>query len=81
MGKTSSSICSINYHVVFCSKHRKPVLGAVKEFIEETIGTIAEMQGFKILELWVMPDHIHFVSAPPVLSHCDSQNVQRGLPP
>jgi hypothetical protein len=52
--------------------------GAVKEFIGEATRTVAEAKEFRILELKVMPDHIHlFVSAPPqFFPNGDSQNVQ-----
>lgn len=81
MGKTSSSIHNINYHVVFCPKYRKPVLkGAVKEFVEDTLKTTAEAKGFKILELRVMPDHVHlFVSAPPQFSPTAIVKMFKGI--
>jgi putative transposase len=36
----------------------------VKEFVEDQLETIAQTKGYKILELRVMPDHIHlFIEA------------------
>jgi len=46
MGKTSSAIYNINYHIVWCPKYRKGILeGKVKEFLEDQIQTIAETKG------------------------------------
>lgn len=67
MGKKSSAVYSINYHIVWCPKYRKAILeGKVKEFLEDQIQTIAATKGWDILESQIMPDHIHlFISAPP----------------
>jgi len=60
MGKSSSASYNINYHIVRCTKFRKPILtGEVKTFVEEQLETIAETKGYKILESRVKPDHIH----------------------
>ncbi len=65
--RRSSAAYEINYHIVWCPKYRKPVLvGKVKEFLGDQIKTVAETKGWKVIELEVMPDHIHlFISAPP----------------
>ena len=61
---------SINYHIVFCPKRRKPVLvndiaTDCKTILAETV---AKVNG-KIEALEVMPDHVHiFVSLHPKLS-------------
>ena len=81
MGRTSSAVYNINYHIVWCPKYRKQVLeGAVKEFIEEHIKTIAATKGWEVLELQVMPDHIHlFISAPPSDSPTGIVKVLKGV--
>ena len=81
MGKTSSAIYNINYHFVWCPKYRKGVLvGAVKEFLDEHIRTIAEAKGWTIKELQVMPNHIHlFISAPPLDSPTGIVKVLKGV--
>lgn len=81
MGKTSSCIYNINYHVVWCPKYRKPVLnGKIKEFIEEQLHTISEARGYKVLNLKVMPDHVHlFISAPPMESPTGIVKVLKGV--
>jgi len=54
MGKKSSALFNINYRIVWCPKFRKPILqGKVKEFLEETLETIAESKGYRILlQIW-----------------------------
>ena len=81
MGKASSSVYNINYHVVWCPKYRKPVLtGKIKEFLEEQIETIAETKGYKILEKKVMPDHVHlFLEANPFDSPINIVKVFKGV--
>lgn len=81
MGRKSSAVYEINYHIVWCPKYRKPVLvGEINEFLEEQIKTIAETKGWKIIELEVMPDHIHlFISAPPFEAPTDIVKILKGV--
>jgi putative transposase len=47
MGKKSSAVYNINYHIVWCPKFRKSILvGKVKEFVEEQLETIAQTKGY-----------------------------------
>jgi putative transposase len=56
MGKKSSVVYNINYHIVWCPKFRKPILvDKVKKFVEEQLGKIAHAKGYRILEARVMP--------------------------
>jgi len=81
MGRTSSAVYEINYHIVWCPKYRKPILKRkVKEYLEDLIKTIAETKGWKVIELEVMPDHIHlFISAPPFEAPTDIVKVLKGV--
>ena len=81
MGRTSSAVYNINYHIVWCPKYRKPILkDEVREFVEEQLKTIAETKGWKIEELEVMPDHIHlFISASPFESPTAIVKVVKGV--
>jgi len=81
MGRTSSAVYEINYHIVWCPKYRKPVLvEEVREFLEEQIKTIAETKGWEIIELEVMPDHIHlFISAPPFEAPTNIVKILKGV--
>ncbi|AGK60045.1 Transposase-like protein [Archaeoglobus sulfaticallidus PM70-1] len=81
MGRKSSAVYEINYHIVWCPKYRKPVLvDEVREFLEEQIKTIAETKGWEIIELEVMPDHIHlFISAPPFEAPTNIVKILKGV--
>jgi putative transposase len=81
MGRRSSAVYEINYHIVWCPKYRKPVLvGEVKEFLEDQIKTIAETKSWEIIELEVMPDHIHlFISAPPFEAPTNIVKILKGV--
>ena len=59
----------IQYHLVWCSKRRKPVLvGEVKDRLEQIIRQVADELGVKVLELVINPDHVHlFISAYPTI--------------
>ncbi len=53
---------SLQYHIVWCTKYRKPVL---KEGLDvrckELLQEIAEQYSFQIIAMEVMPDHIHLL--------------------
>ena len=59
-----------NYHLVWIPKRRKAVLvGSIKTRLEEILKQVAKERDWTILELAVMPDHVHvFVSANPKIS-------------
>lgn len=81
MEKTSSCVYNINYHIVWCPKYRKPILkGMIKEFVEEQIHTISQTKGYNVIELKILPDHIHlFISAPPMESPTGIVKVLKGV--
>ena len=66
-----TSVCNINYHVVWSVKRRRKVITPkIESFLRDTALAVAEEKGFTIhlFESGEM-DHIHcFVSAPPKLS-------------
>lgn len=55
------------YHVVFCPKYKRKVLvNGIDIRLKDMIPELAAAKGAEILELEVMPDHIHMlVSVPP----------------
>lgn len=65
--RTRHAHYNINYHLVWCPKYRRPVLvGDVAERLTELIAREVEVMDGSILELVVMPDHVHlFASFPP----------------
>ena len=81
MGRTSSAVYNINYHFVFCPKYRKPILvGKIEEFLTECLNTITTTKGWDILEMEVMPDHVHiFISAKPEFSPVMIIKVLKGV--
>jgi putative transposase len=57
----------LGYHVVWCPKYGRPVLGGrVKTRLEELIRARASEHGWEIVALEVTPDHVHlFVKSHP----------------
>jgi putative transposase len=61
-------VYSCKYHVVWCPKYRRKVLtDEVAERLKEVIGQVCSEHGSDVLELEVMPDHVH------LLVECDPQ--------
>jgi len=53
---------SCKYHVVWCSKYRRKVLvGLIAERLQEIIRGVAEETGSEVIELEVIPDHVHLL--------------------
>ena len=77
----SSAVYSINYHLAWCPKYRKKVLvGDLKEFLDQEITSIAKSKHWKILEMCVMPDHIHrFVQCDPLISPTTIVKTFKGI--
>ncbi|WP_425551026.1 IS200/IS605 family transposase [Actinoallomurus oryzae] len=59
MRNSPGAAYELEYHVVWCSKYRRPVLaGRVKVRLEELIRAKADEHGWEIMALEVMPDHV-----------------------
>lgn len=55
-------VYSCKYHVIWCPKYRKSVLiDGVDVRLKEIIQTVAKECNSEILELEVMPDHVHLL--------------------
>ncbi|MEO8838120.1 MAG: IS200/IS605 family transposase [Herbaspirillum sp.] len=55
-------VYSCKYHVIWCPKYRKSVLiDGVDVRLKEIIQTVAKECNSEILELKVMPDHVHLL--------------------
>ena len=53
---------SCQYHVIFCPKYRRKVLkNGVDIRLKELFYEIAKEHDFRILEMEVMPDHVHML--------------------
>ena len=63
----------VQYHLVWCPKFRFNVLkGNVEEALKRILAEICTKYEYEILELEVMPDHVHvFVSAKPTIAPTD----------
>jgi len=56
------------YHVVWCSKYRRPVItGQVSERLKQIIREVCAERDAPVVELETMPDHVH------LLVVCDPQ--------
>ncbi len=61
-------VYSCKYHIVFCPKYRRKVLtDEVAERLKDILHQVCEERQSEILELEVMPDHVH------LLVECDPQ--------
>jgi putative transposase len=50
------------FHVVWCPKYRRRVLGGrVEQRLKEIIGEVIEEKGAWLIEMEVMPDHVHLL--------------------
>jgi putative transposase len=55
-------VYSCKYHVIWCPKYRRSVLvKGVDERLKEIIQDVATECNSEILELEVMPDHVHLL--------------------
>ena len=69
--KYRTCIANVNYHIIFCVKHRRKILdGEIESFLKETILDIAKDKNFKIKAMEIgQNDHVHlFISAHPKYS-------------
>ncbi len=59
----SNIVYSCKYHVVFCPKYRRKVLvDGVDERFKQIVPLVcAEIGGAEVLEMEVMPDHVHLL--------------------
>ena len=54
------SVSKIGYHLVWCTKYRKPVLvNEVELTVRNIIGQACTEYGWRCVELEIMPDHVH----------------------
>lgn len=68
--RNAGAVFSLKYHLVFCPKYRKAVLGGkVAERLKELLLVKAQELGLTLHTMEVMPDHVHlFVESDPSLS-------------
>ncbi|MCB1972523.1 MAG: IS200/IS605 family transposase [Geminicoccaceae bacterium] len=57
-----SIVYSCQYHVIWCPKYRRPVLvNGVDMRLKELILEKQDEYGYRIIEMEVMPDHVHLL--------------------
>lgn len=68
--RNAGAVFTLKYHLVWCPKYRKPVLGApVAKRLKELLQEKAAELGVTIHALEIMPDHVHlFVESDPTLA-------------
>lgn len=63
---TNKTVYSAKYHLIWCPKDRRRVLvGGVDERVKVSIGEVAAEVGAEVIEVEVMPDHVHLLAEVP----------------
>ncbi len=67
---TNKTVYSAKYHIIWCPKYRRRVLvGAIEGRLKQLVGDVAGELGATVIELEVMPDHVHLlVEIPPTVA-------------
>ena len=78
--KSAHVVYQCCYHLVWTPKYRFRILqGEIKEFVEKKIRAICEWKKVEILEITIMPDHVHaVVTIPPKLSISEFMGIIKG---
>lgn len=64
---SSSAVCEVAYHIVWCPKYRKHLPESVQRDLKGLLGAICAARGWEVRALEVMPDHVLlFVGASPM---------------
>ena len=59
---TATTVYCCRYHVIFCPKYRRKVLiNGIDERFKEIDLSMQEEQNFKVMDMEVMPDHVHLL--------------------
>ena len=78
-----TSVCNINYHVVWSVKYRRKILDAqVETYLKDVVQQIADEKGFTVQMFECgEQDHVHcFITAPPKLSVTTIVKYLKGIP-
>ena len=60
--RANTSVFSLSYHLIWCPKYRRGLLvGDLKVRLEEIVKEAIYSLGGVLLELEIMPDHVHKV--------------------
>ena len=62
MKSNSNSVSSLQYHIVWCTKYRHPILtGAVEVETKTVLAQTCTEYGWTLKAIEVMPDHVHLL--------------------
>jgi len=67
---TDKTVYSAKYHIIWCPKYRRSVLaGRAEVRLKEIIFEVIDEAGGEVIEVEVMPDHVHLlVEVPPAVA-------------
>ncbi len=77
---TCRSVFSVIYHVIWCPKYRRRVLGgAVEVRLKQIFDEVVDEIGGMVIEVETMPDHVHLlVEVPPQVAVSKLVQVLKG---
>jgi putative transposase len=77
---SSYSAKLFKYHLIWCPKYRRRVLvGGVDVRLKAIIADVASQVGAEVLEVEVMPDHVHLLAeVPPTLPLSEFMRLVKG---
>ena len=78
--KAAHVVYQCSYHLVWTPKYRYRILqGDIAEFVEKKIRAICEWKKVEILEMTIMPDHVHMVAIiPPKMAVAELMGILKG---
>jgi putative transposase len=78
--KAAHVVYQCSYHLVWTPKYRYRILqGDIAEFAEKKIRAICEWKRVEILEMTIMPDHVHMVVIiPPKIAVAELMGIMKG---
>jgi putative transposase len=73
-------VSSAKYHLIWCPKYRRRVLvGGVDVRLKAIVADVASQVGAEVLEVEVMPDHVHLLAeVPPTLPLSEFMRLVKG---
>jgi putative transposase len=77
---THKTVSSAKYQLIWCPKYRRRVLvGGVDVRLKAIIADVASQVGAEVLEVEVMPDHVHLLAeVPPTLPLSECMRLVKG---
>lgn len=77
---TRKAVFSVKYHVIWCPKYRRRVLGGAAELrLKQIIGEVVAEFGGMVIEVETMPDHVHLlVELPPQVAVSKLVQILKG---